>query len=125
MRRRPSSSALLAVIDQRGSFDSLGVVAFKTDNLGPRPEYKLEGTPLMVNGVLYTTMARGAQRRLDAAITSCGDYSSARVGVAAAIVGTRRVTETTDATNASYVAGYRLVARRGAAAFAFGRTSSI
>ncbi len=28
---------------------------FKTDNLGSRPEYKLEGTPLAVNGVLYTT----------------------------------------------------------------------
>src|SRR4029079_5815709 len=28
---------------------------FKTDNLGPRPEYKLEGTPIMVKGVLYTT----------------------------------------------------------------------
>src|SRR5579885_1740168 len=29
--------------------------SFKTDNLGSRPEYKLEGTPLMVKGVLYTT----------------------------------------------------------------------
>ena len=28
---------------------------FKTDNLGPFPEFKLEGTPLMVKGVLYTT----------------------------------------------------------------------
>jgi quinoprotein glucose dehydrogenase len=28
---------------------------FKTDSLGPRPEYKLEGTPLAVNGILYTT----------------------------------------------------------------------
>src|SRR6266849_5644004 len=28
---------------------------FKTDNFGNRPEYKLEGTPLMVNGVVYTT----------------------------------------------------------------------
>jgi quinoprotein glucose dehydrogenase len=28
---------------------------FKTDNLGTRPEYKLEGTPLMVKGVLYAT----------------------------------------------------------------------
>ena len=41
---------------------------FKTDNLGPRPEYKLEGTPLVVNGRLYTT---GGTRRaviaLDAA----------------------------------------------------------
>jgi len=33
---------------------------YKTDNLGPRPEYKLEGTPLMVKGVLYTT---GGTRR--------------------------------------------------------------
>src|SRR5216110_166959 len=28
---------------------------FKTDSLGTRPEFKLEGTPLMVNRVLYTT----------------------------------------------------------------------
>jgi quinoprotein glucose dehydrogenase len=33
---------------------------FKTDNLGPFPEYKLEGTPLMVKGVLYAT---GGTRR--------------------------------------------------------------
>ena len=33
---------------------------FKTDSLGPFPEYKLEGTPLMVNGTLYTT---GGTRR--------------------------------------------------------------
>ena len=32
----------------------------KTDNLGPRPEYKLEGTPLMVKGVVY---AVGGTRR--------------------------------------------------------------
>jgi len=28
---------------------------FKTDSFGTRPEYKLEGTPLMIHGVLYTT----------------------------------------------------------------------
>jgi quinoprotein glucose dehydrogenase len=33
---------------------------FKTDNLGTRPEYKLEGTPLMVRGILYAT---GGTRR--------------------------------------------------------------
>ena len=33
---------------------------FKTDNLGTRPEYKLEGTPLMVKGVVYAT---GGTRR--------------------------------------------------------------
>src|ERR1700720_3313079 len=33
---------------------------FKTDNLGTRPEFKLEGTPLMVKGILYAT---GGTRR--------------------------------------------------------------
>src|SRR5580765_768878 len=33
---------------------------FRTDSLGPFPEYKLEGTPLMVKGVIYTT---GGTRR--------------------------------------------------------------
>ena len=28
---------------------------FKTDNLGTRPEFKLEGTPLAIRGTLYTT----------------------------------------------------------------------
>jgi quinoprotein glucose dehydrogenase len=28
---------------------------FKSDNLGPRPEYTFQSTPLMVNGVLYST----------------------------------------------------------------------
>ncbi len=38
------------------NFSSLEVAwRFKTDSLGPRPEFKLEGTPLMVGGVLYTT----------------------------------------------------------------------
>src|ERR1041385_3523489 len=40
---------------------------FKTDNLGTRPEYKLEGTPLMINGVIYTTAGtRRAVVALDA-----------------------------------------------------------
>src|SRR5438552_3276942 len=33
---------------------------FKTDNLGTRSEYKLEGTPIMVKGILYAT---GGTRR--------------------------------------------------------------
>src|SRR2546425_1257378 len=33
---------------------------FKTDNLGTRPEHKLEGTPIMVKGILYAT---GGTRR--------------------------------------------------------------
>jgi quinoprotein glucose dehydrogenase len=38
------------------NFNDLTVAwRFKTDNLGARPEYKLEGSPVEVNGVLYTT----------------------------------------------------------------------
>ena len=43
------------------NFNKLEVAwRFKTDNLGPRPENKLEGTPIMVGGMLYTT---GGSRR--------------------------------------------------------------
>ena len=51
------------------NFNKLEVAwRFKTDNLGPRPEYKLEGTPLMVGGVLYATAGtRRAVVALDAA----------------------------------------------------------
>ena len=38
------------------NFNKLEVAwRFKTDNLGTRPEFKLEGTPLVVNGILYAT----------------------------------------------------------------------
>src|SRR5690349_5426213 len=44
-----------------GNFNQLEVAwRFKTDNLGTRPEYKLEGTPLAINGVVYAT---GGTRR--------------------------------------------------------------
>jgi quinoprotein glucose dehydrogenase len=43
------------------NFNQLEVAwRFKTDNLGTRPEFKLEGTPLMVKGVVYAT---GGTRR--------------------------------------------------------------
>ena len=52
-----------------GNFNKLQVAwRFKTDNLGPRPEFNLEGTPLMVKGVLYSTAGtRRAVVALDAA----------------------------------------------------------
>jgi quinoprotein glucose dehydrogenase len=45
--------------------------SFKTDNLGPRPEYKLEGTPLMVKGVLYATA--GTRRAVVALNAATGE----------------------------------------------------
>jgi len=39
-----------------GNFKNLEVAwRFKTDSLGPRPEYNFQSTPLMANGVIYTT----------------------------------------------------------------------
>ncbi len=51
------------------NFNKLEVAwRFKTDSIGNRPEYKLEGTPLMVNGVVYATAgSRRAAVALDAA----------------------------------------------------------
>jgi quinoprotein glucose dehydrogenase len=50
------------------NFNKLEVAwRFKTDALGPRPEYNFQSTPLMVNGVLYLTAGtRRAAIALDA-----------------------------------------------------------
>ena len=52
-----------------GNFDQLEVAwRFKTDNLGPRPEFNFQSTPLVVDGVLYSTAGtRRAVVALDAA----------------------------------------------------------
>jgi len=72
----PTYTADLAGTRYR-SFDQINASNFndlevawriKTDIFGDRPEYKLEGTPLMVNGILYTTAGtRRAAIALDAA----------------------------------------------------------
>jgi len=58
-------------LDQIGAanFNRLQIAwRFKTDNLGPRPEFNLESTPLMAKGVLYSTAGtRRAVVALDAA----------------------------------------------------------
>ena len=80
-----------------GNFTTLEVAwRFKTDSLGPRPEYKLEGTPLVVGGMLYTTAGtRRAVVALDArdrraALGALGDRRRARRQLAAPAVGPRR-----------------------------------
>jgi len=69
------------------NFNQLEVAwRFKTDNLGPRPEYKLEGTPLMIKGVLYATA--GTRRSLVALDGKTGELiwaHSMREGNRAAI----------------------------------------
>src|SRR5580693_8391497 len=52
------SSSRYKPLDQinAANFNKLEVAwRFKTDNIGNRPEFKLEGTPLEVGGVVYAT----------------------------------------------------------------------
>src|SRR5438270_1895027 len=54
------------------NFNKLEVAwRFKTDNLGTRPEFKLEGTPLVVRGILYAT--GGTRRSVFAAKADTGE----------------------------------------------------
>src|SRR5919108_3255478 len=45
---------------------------FKTDNLGPRPDYDFQATPLMINGTLYFT--GGTRRTVVALDAATGEY---------------------------------------------------
>jgi quinoprotein glucose dehydrogenase len=110
---------------------------FKTDNLGPRPEYKLEGTPLMIKGVIYTT---GGTRRsvvaLDAATGEQIWTYSLREGNRAAIaprqLSGRGVSYWTDGKGDDRVVfvttGYRLVelnAKTGQPIAGFGKSGMV
>jgi quinoprotein glucose dehydrogenase len=115
------------------NFNTLEVAwRFKTDSLGPRPEYKLEGTPLVVNGVLYTTAGtRRAVVALDAATGELRWTHAEREGARAAAsprqLSGRGVAYWTDGREERilYVTtGYRLVAldaRNGARIPSFGK----
>src|SRR6266566_6240395 len=76
----------LAQIDA-SNFNKLQIAwRFKTDAFGPYPEWKLEGTPIMVKGVLYTTA--GTRRSVIALDAKTGELiwsHSLREGTRAAI----------------------------------------
>ena len=56
-----------------GNFANLEIAwRFKTDNLGPRPEFNLESTPLVANGVLYSTA--GTRRAVVALDAATGEF---------------------------------------------------
>src|SRR5204862_367620 len=91
---------------------------FKTDSLGTRPEYKLEGTPLMVRGVLYATAGtRRSVVALDAATGELlwvhGEHEGRRGAAAPRQLSGRGLAYWTDGTQERilyYTPGYRLVA---------------
>jgi quinoprotein glucose dehydrogenase len=92
---------------------------FKTDSLGPRPEYKLEGTPLMVKGVIYTT---GGTRRTVVALNAAtgellwvhGEHEGARAAASPRQLSGRGVAYWSDGRGDDRIlyvtTGYRLVA---------------
>jgi quinoprotein glucose dehydrogenase len=129
-----------APLDQinASNFSKLEVAwRFKTDNFGPRPEYKLEGTPVAINGVLYTTA--GTRRSVLALDGKTGELMwshSLREGNRAAIaprqLSGRGVSFWTDGRGDDRVVyvttGYRLVelnAHTGAIITSFGKEGMV
>ncbi|HLK66703.1 MAG TPA: pyrroloquinoline quinone-dependent dehydrogenase [Bryobacteraceae bacterium] len=109
---------------------------FKTDSLGNRPEFKLEGTPLMVNGVVYATGgSRRAAIALDAATGELlwvhGEHEGARGAAAPRQLSGRGLAYWSDGKveRILYVTpGYRLIeldAKTGAIVPSFGKDGSV
>ena len=101
------------------NFNTLEVAwRFKTDSLGPRPEFKFESTPLMVNGRVFSTAGtRRAVVALDAATGEMlwmhSEHEGARGQAAPRQLSGRGVSYWTDGKQERilYVTpGYRLVA---------------
>jgi quinoprotein glucose dehydrogenase len=120
-----------------GNFNQLEVAwRFKTDNLGPRPEYQFEGTPLMAHGVVYTTA--GSRRAVVALNAATGEMlwmhsenEGARGGAAPRLLSGRGLAYWTDGSEERilYVTpGYRLLAlnaKTGVPVTTFGRNGVV
>src|SRR2546426_1172353 len=120
------------------NFNKLEVAwRLKTDNFGPFAEYKLEGTPVMVKGVLYTTA--GSRRSVIALDAKTGELiwshslrEGRRAGVAPRQLSGRGVSYWTDGKGDERViyitTGYRLVelnAKTGAMISSFGNNGMV
>jgi quinoprotein glucose dehydrogenase len=109
---------------------------FKTDNLGPRAEFNLEGTPLMVGGVLYSTAgSRRSVVAIDAATGELlwvhGENEGQRATVAPRRLSGRGLAYWTDGREERIIyvtPGYRLMAlnaKTGAPIPSFGSNGSV
>ena len=131
--------ARYAALDQINAqnFSTLQVAwRFKTDGLGPRPEFNLQSTPLMVNGLLYSTA--GTRRAVVALDATSGEMrwmhselEDRRGAAAPRQLSGRGLAYWTDGTEERilYVTpGYRLIAldaRTGARVAAFGDNGGV
>ena len=119
------------------NFNKLEVAwRFKTDNLGPQPEYNLESTPLMVNGVVYSTAGtRRAVVAIDAVTGELkwvhGESEGARGTEAPRVLSGRGLAYWSDGREERIIyvtPGYRLVAldaKTGALVTSFGRNGLV
>src|SRR5438046_5586695 len=119
------------------NFNSLQIaLRFKTDNLGPQPEFNLESRRLVANGVLYSTAGtRRAVVAVDAGtgelIWTHGEREGARQTNAPRILSGRGLAYWSDGREERilYVTpGYRLIAldaKTGAAVRSFGRDGAV
>jgi quinoprotein glucose dehydrogenase len=111
---------------------------FKTDALGPRPEYQFESTPLMVNGTVYSTAgSRRAVVALDAGtgelVWMHSEHEGPRGAAAPRQLSGRGLAYWTDPAGKDrrilYVTpGYRLIAldaRTGAVITSFGKNGAV
>lgn len=109
---------------------------FRTESIGNRPEFKLEGTPLMINGVLYATAgSRRAAIALDAATGELlwvhGEHEGARGAAAPRQLSGRGLAYWTDGKEERilYVTpGYRLIcldAKTGGLVKTFGKEGAV
>src|SRR3984885_14279501 len=120
-----------------GNFSKLQVAwRFKTDNLGPTPEGNLEGTPLMVRGVLYATAGtRRSVIALDAAtgelLWKYSENEGPRGAAAPRQLSGRGLAYWTNGTEERIVyvtPGYRMIAlnaKTGTPAISFGKSSVV
>jgi len=120
-----------------GNFDKLEIAwRFSTRSLGPRPEFNLETTPLMANGILYATAGtRRSVVALDAAtgelLWTHGEKEGARGTAAPRQLSGRGLAYWTDGREERilYVTpGYRMVAlnaKTGAPATTFGQNGVV
>jgi quinoprotein glucose dehydrogenase len=120
-----------------GNFDKLEIAwRFSTRSLGPRPEFNLETTPLMANGILYATAGtRRSVVALDAAtgelLWTHGEREGARGTAAPRQLSGRGLAYWTDGREERilYVTpGYRMVAlnaKTGAPATTFGQNGVV
>src|SRR6202046_1621950 len=128
-----------SAVDQinASNFNRLEVAwTFKTDNLGPRPEYLFEATPLEANGVLYSTAGtRRSVIALDAAtgelLWKYSENEGLRGAAAPRQLSGRGLAYWTDGTEERIVyvtPGYRMIAlnaKTGTPVISFGKSGVV